>query len=142
MSAPRSIRAEKVLRKIGEPSEDGCWIWRGSRNKRGYGEFFNWKAHRLVYEILVGAIDSSVILHHRCHKKLCVNPAHLEKLSSAAHVTLHRGGVYREGYCGKGHPNENGKRCAECWKAYYLANPPALIAKMRERRAGLLKEGT
>jgi hypothetical protein len=59
----------------------------GSVTKTGYGEVTTlWvrpnprvrvKAHRFVYEMLVGPVDAPE-LRHLCNTKLCVNPAHLK----------------------------------------------------------------
>lgn len=67
----------------------GCWIWRGGQNGDGYGVLKTRPkgrsrfAHRLVYEELTGAIDDSLVIDHLCREKLCVNPAHLEEVTSA-----------------------------------------------------------
>ncbi len=64
---------------------DGCWTWLGTRTTRGYGRIFKgrkpYQAHRVVYELLVGAIPEGMTLDHLCRNRLCVNPAHLEPVS-------------------------------------------------------------
>jgi len=60
---------------------DDCWLWAASTFSNGYGQFKyenkNWKAHRLVYTLLVGPIPEDLMLLHRCDVRTCVNPAHL-----------------------------------------------------------------
>ena len=65
----------------------GCWIWQGAVHKSGYGSI-KWKgkatvAHRAVYEIVKGDIPESLVVDHLCSVKLCVNPDHLEAVSSS-----------------------------------------------------------
>lgn len=77
-----------------ERSEDGCLMFTGGSRARGYGNI-NWqcdytaktrsvRAHRLSYFLTHGAfpVDAKgepLLVRHRCHKPLCVNPACLVK---------------------------------------------------------------
>lgn len=64
----------------------GCWIWRGSKNKYGYGFFSIGSradgtrkrvlAHRYAYEQAYGDIGKLHVCH-RCDNPGCCNPAHL-----------------------------------------------------------------
>lgn len=58
-----------------------CWIWIGS-TKNGYGQFTTYKnknnyAHRMSYVLFKGEIPEGLLVRHKCHNKLCVNPEHL-----------------------------------------------------------------
>jgi len=59
-------------------SETGCWLWTGSRNHLGYGQFhFQGKpvfAHRWSYQYHVGEIPNGLELCHKCDTPHCVNP--------------------------------------------------------------------
>ena len=64
---------------------DGCWLWRGARNSKGYGSFRAASgpvgAHRFAYEATVGLIPPGMTIDHRCGNPSCVNPDHLRPLS-------------------------------------------------------------
>jgi hypothetical protein len=61
---------------------DGCWIWRGTKYRTGYGQFrLNrrlWAAHRASYTLFVGQIPRGHVVRHKCDVPSCVNPDHLE----------------------------------------------------------------
>lgn len=66
-------------------SPTGCWLWKGARNSKGYGQiglFANGKStsksvHRLVAAIAHGPIPEGLLALHTCDVRHCVNPAHL-----------------------------------------------------------------
>lgn len=84
---PRPILTEplppEVLQRFWAKVEktDDCWYWRAALCK-GYGAFRvpprTVRAHRLAYELLVGAIPEGFDLDHLCRNRACVNPTHLE----------------------------------------------------------------
>lgn len=61
--------------------KDSCWIWKGSKNRGGYGTFwFRGRLHiasRVSWMIAYGDIPDGMLVCHRCDIPLCVNPDHL-----------------------------------------------------------------
>lgn len=67
---------------------EACWVWTASTYWDGYGQFVVTKgvlrrAHRVAYELIVGPIPEGLELDHLCRLKRCVNPRHLEPVTSA-----------------------------------------------------------
>ena len=98
---------ERLLEKIAFCPTTGCWIWLGDLNKNGYGRISIHNkleyAHRACYIAFKGRIPFLKQLDHLCRLSACVNPDHLEAVSSA--TNLHRGNapsmvIWRSGKCG------------------------------------------
>jgi len=65
---------------------NGCWEWKGYKSK-GYGVIAvsrkNTRAHRLLYEMVMGPIPSGLVIDHKvCSNPPCVRPSHLEAVTS------------------------------------------------------------
>jgi hypothetical protein len=80
----RGPKRQSLLEKLERHVEraDGCWLWKGSRSKSGYGQIGhgrlnNFRAHRVAYQVLVGSIPKGMCVLHRCDNPACCNPAHL-----------------------------------------------------------------
>lgn len=60
---------------------NGCWIWQGAKNIRGYGVVgyhgILYIAHRLSYKLKVGPIPEGLLVCHKCDVPPCINPDHL-----------------------------------------------------------------
>jgi hypothetical protein len=73
-------------------SRTGCWIWLlACRNGRpAYTYWTSGNVVRWVYEKLFGLIESGMECHHTCENILCVNPLHIEVLTSEEHNARHK----------------------------------------------------
>lgn len=71
----------RFAKYVAEPDENGCTLWTGSTNGQ-YGLFHSQgkgtTAHRYIYSLHHGKIDSSMVVRHKCDVRLCVNIEHLE----------------------------------------------------------------
>jgi hypothetical protein len=107
-----------------------CWLWTGSRNWGGYGQFRLHQrlllAHRWAYEFCVGPIPEGLTLDHLCRVHNCVNPEHLEAVTHRENVLRGTGPTALNAartHCVNGHaftpdnlyPLATGhRRCAAC----------------------------
>lgn len=80
---------DRILAAV-DIDSNGCWIWQKNRNHKGYGQLcvridgasYYRKAHRMSFEAFVGAIPEGLEIDHLCRVRSCVNPAHLEPVTS------------------------------------------------------------
>lgn len=89
-SSTDNMNWEKISKRIIIPENiTACWTWVGQRAGSGVHEYgraqINGKSvaiHRVVYEIFVGKIPPKMVIDHLCRNHLCVNPSHLEAVTS------------------------------------------------------------
>ena len=117
-----------------------CWIWKGAKDRDGYGQFYfrrrkSLKVHRYSF-ILSGKTlpkyhpgKSGLVLDHLCKVKSCVNPDHLEVVTN---VENHR--RRRKPFCKRRHPEIEKNR-------YVDGYPRCLLCKrIRAKKARLKKK--
>lgn len=81
---PIESAEKRFLRYLNKSSEDSCWVYTGSIDRKGYGVVSRggrgatcYKAHRLSYELYKGPIPEGLCVCHRCDNPPCCNPSHL-----------------------------------------------------------------
>lgn len=126
---------------------DECWIYAGTKDKNGYGYLSVYlegksktlRAHRASYESFVDSIPDGLVIDHLCRVTSCINPDHLEPVTSVVNTLRGMGFAgknVRKKECPNGHPYDDDnavrfgiksyRRCRACenerHKAYYAAN--------------------
>ena len=79
-----TVREYFATRTIIDP-ETGCVIFTKKPTSTGYGNAKisgrQYRAHKLMYETVVGPVPTGLVLHHECRNKICVNPEHLRPVT-------------------------------------------------------------
>lgn len=88
-----------------------CWEWTGRLGRESYGSiehYGRWAAHRLSYVAFHGPIPDGLTIDHLCRNRSCVNPDHLEAVTSRTNTLRSdqtRAGInIRRTHCPSGHP--------------------------------------
>lgn len=101
----RDMTAEDRFFKHVTEVEDGCWLYSPIDPETGYGRFADDKrkymAHRWSYEHFRAEIPEGLEIDHLCSNTACVNPWHLEPVTSQ--VNSERG-VGSRATCINNHP--------------------------------------
>lgn len=103
---------QNLSRRIIEPEPStGCWVWLGRIDSDGYGiaDYAGraWRAHRLIYTLVVGPVSPEMVMDHLCRTRCCVRPEHLEPVTTKENNL--RGWTWaqwkaRQTHCVRGHP--------------------------------------
>lgn len=79
-----------------DPELGGCWIWAASK-REGYGAFKVkrkvYGAHRLSYEAHHGPVRAGLDVDHKCWRRECVNPSHLQAVTRSENLQNRPGAV-------------------------------------------------
>jgi hypothetical protein len=97
---PDRFRQKTII----EPNS-GCWLWTGLCVRKGYGQTYfsgkQWAAHRFAFWFFNGFVPDQ--LDHLCKCKVCVNPLHLEAVTTEENVRRHWVGFIPATHCSRGH---------------------------------------
>lgn len=130
------------------PDLGPCWLWTAYVDEDDYGRFWiggrTVPAHRFAYEFCVGEIPDGLTLDHLCRVTFCVNPTHLEPVTSYENTMRGYGPsalAARATHCPAGHAypvrqERKQRRCLQClaiWQRQYLESE-AVRAKLRARQ--------
>lgn len=98
-----------------EQSGEGCWNWKITKDRDGYGHFKydgrTLTAHRVAYELRVGPIPEGMQVDHTCHQPGCCNPGHL-RAATPKQNSENMAGAYRNnksGFLGVSYVRKTGK---------------------------------
>lgn len=130
---PIEVRFWKSVTKTGS-----CWNWTGNTygigSGRNYGKLNvngrQTRAHRFSYELAKGPIPDGLVIDHLCMNTLCVNPSHLEAVTTQENTRRWNATIT---HCKHGHPFDeanthwtpNGRRvCRKCGVAKSARHSP------------------
>lgn len=120
---------------------EGCWLWtgavtgyardRGSLAMNINGVRYSYGAPRYSYSLYVGTIPEGLEMDHLCKVPICVNPEHLEAVTSYENKSRE---AARQTHCKRGHIRtpENliyGVKCNSC--------KPCMKAFARAKKLGI-----
>lgn len=82
---------DEFWKRVGIVRHSECWLWTGRLTRDGYGRFRvsedgkrrNFFAHRVAYTRTKGAVPVGFCIDHLCGVRRCVNPHHLEAVTSS-----------------------------------------------------------
>lgn len=132
---------------------EGCWLWTAGKYSNGYGQFSigdqKALAHRLSYEQANGKIPKDLQIDHLCRVRHCVNPSHLELVTSRENTM--RGENFsatnaRKTHCPQGHEysventrrdNKNRRYCKACGRIRDKVRAPKRKQQRRDRREAI-----
>ena len=105
---PAALKDKIIVSTLNEKYPD-CWIWVGAHID-GYGSIYWQKrthvVHKVVYELLVEVVPSTLNLDHLCRIRPCCNPQHLEPVTVAENILRGNGAGAKnklKTHCPKGH---------------------------------------
>lgn len=93
-------------------NENGCRIWQGVVNRKGYGstsfESKHWMTHRLIYALVFGPIPKDMFICHTCDTPACCEPSHFflgdHLVNQRDMIEKRRHFRNKRTHCWRGHP--------------------------------------
>lgn len=137
-----------------EKNAHGCWVWKGTKNRKGYGQISvdgrHERTHRVAYRLTYGEIPEGMVVRHRCDNPPCINPDHLEVGTSAdnSRDMVERGRMVNckvdRDKCPKGHSFDevntywwnNARQCKACKNEYQVSKRDRLNPRRNRKVVG------
>lgn len=106
---------ERFWSHVERRGPEECWPWTGAQDGHGYGCMMMGrrginrrvvKAYRVAYELLIGKVPEGLQLDHLCRNPICVNPKHLEPVTSKENTMRGNNQTVRQSqqtHCLRGH---------------------------------------
>lgn len=104
----RRLRGAPVIERLmfrTVADDEGCWLWLGATNTKGYGHIAGdmggrvLSVHRVVWAHVHGPIPTGLEIDHLCFVRNCVNPDHLDLVTHAENIARTR----QRTHCKQGH---------------------------------------
>jgi len=139
------LNKDDVLRFLSKITfSKDCWKISGSRGN-GYSQFLirgkNYPSHRVSYEFFHKAkVPTNMVIDHLCRVPNCVNPSHLEIVTSAENNYRGEspwGKNKRKTHCINGHPFEGDNlydRIDRKWRQCKKCHRDSMKLWIREKR--------
>jgi hypothetical protein len=157
---PDETVRQRFMAKVLHDSTTGCWLWTGRLNDGGYGQFKLGQAPRLAHRVALllfrgvplGGDRKDSQADHLCRVRRCVNPDHLEMVSSLTNNLRKLAARPRaeRTHCPKGHAltpentnwHRNYPHCRVCHRASQaLINARVSAQRVARAAQGAAQEG-
>lgn len=145
-----------IDRTLGHGPQGTCWLWKGVKDHHLYARFKPGgssyiSVHRLMYTRKYGSIPVGKVCDHLCRVRHCVNPDHIELVTSRVNTQRGEGGKFQrdKSHCPKGHEytSENtyhyrgSRHCVACRTISWKQRNERLKKERKERINGRNGDG-
>lgn len=129
--ATLQARVTERMKVVNRGFDTPCWVSNRAMQPNGYTKIGHngrtFLTHRIAYEAFVGPIDEGLVIDHLCRVRACVNPDHLEAVTTRENLV--RGETVTalevaQTHCHRGHlldglnlymrPDRLGRVCRAC----------------------------